>query len=310
MTRLGLALGGGGVVGVAWEVGVVAGLAEASGWDPAGVHALVGTSAGSIVGTQLLQGRAVDELVAGQRGPAAGEVPVRPELDLAALGEIFGAWTTADEVTPELARRIGARAATAATVPEDDYVASFGPMLDAGSWPAGDLRVTGVSVETGERAVWTSTSDVPLARAVAASCAVPGMFPPVRVGGGTFVDGGVWSGSNADALLGSGAEAVVFIGPLVGETGLGRVSGLALERERKLLADEGIPLLDVVPGERFAAFGQDLMNPAHRAAALDVGRADGEAAAARLRGVLAQPFGQPDPRNPLIRVPKPRWVSR
>jgi NTE family protein len=286
VAELGLALGGGGVVGVAWEVGVVAGLAGALGWDPAGVGVLVGTSAGSIVGTQLLQGRTVDELEAGQRRPAAADVPVAPELDLAALGEIFGSWTACDEMTPEVARRIGARAATAGTVPEDEFVASLAAMLVAPEWPAADLRITGVSVETGERAVWTSAAGAPLERAVAASCSVPGMFPPVQVDGGRFVDGGVWSGSNADALLGSGVEAAVFIGPLVGETGLGRVCGLALERERTLLADEGIPLLDVLPGERFAAFGQDLMNPAHRAAAVDVGRAEGEDAAARLKDVL------------------------
>ena len=287
MTALGLELGGGVVVGVAWEVGVLAGLAGACGWDPAGVRTLVGTSAGSIVGTQLLQGRTVDELVAGQLGEAGGEVPVRPELDLAALGEIFGTWTATDEMSPEVARAIGQRAATAATVPEDEYVASLAGMLPGPGWPAGDLRVTGVSVGTGERAVWTASSGVPLVRAVAASCSVPGMFPPVHVGEEAFVDGGVGSGSNADALLGSGVEAAVFVGPLVGETGLGRVSALALERERTRLADEGIPLLDVVPGERFAAFGQDLMNPAHRAAAVDVGRADGEEAATRLRDVLA-----------------------
>jgi NTE family protein len=287
MTRLGLALGGGGVVGVAWEVGVVAGLADALGWDPAGVHVMVGTSAGSIVGTQLLRGRTVDELVAGQKGRAPGDVPMPPELDLAALGEIFGTWTAADEMTPAIARSIGQRAATAATVAEDVYLGSLGSTLAGGNWPAGDLRVTGVSVETGERAVWTSSSGVPLARAVGASCSVPGMFPPVRIGDDSYVDGGVWSGSNADVLLGSGAEAAAFVGPLVGETGLGRVSGLALERERTLLARDGIPLLDIVPGERFAAFGQDLMNPAHRAAAVDVGRADGEDAAPRLKDVLS-----------------------
>jgi NTE family protein len=287
VTALGLALGGGGVVGVAWEVGVIAGLADALGWDPAGVRVLVGTSAGSLVGTQLLHGRTVDELVEGQQGAAGGEVPLAPELDLAALGEIFGTWTACDEMSAEVARTIGQRAASAATVGEDEFVASLGSMLGGLDWPAADLRVTGVSVETGARAVWTSASGVALERAVAASCSVPGMFPPVRVGEGTFVDGGVWSGSNADVLLGSGVDAAVFVGPLVGETGLGRVCGLALERERKLLADEGIPLFDVVPGERFATFGQDLMNPAHRAAAVDVGRADGEEAAARLEDVLS-----------------------
>jgi NTE family protein len=287
VTALGLALGGGGVVGVAWEVGVVAGLADALGWDPAGVRVLVGTSAGSIVGTELLQGRTVDELVRTQLGDARGDVPVRPELDLGALGEIFGTWTACDEMTPEVARTIGRRAASAATVPEDEYVASLGGLLAGDEWPAGDLRVTGVSVETGERAVWTSSSAVPLRRAVAASCSVPGMFPPVRIGDEAFVDGGVWSASNADALLGSGVEAAVFIGPLVGETGLGRVSALALERERTRLADEGIPLLEVVPGERFAAFGHDLMNPAHRSTAVDVGRADGGDAADRLKDVLS-----------------------
>jgi NTE family protein len=274
------------VVGVAWEVGVIAGLAGACGWDPAGVQVLVGTSAGSIVGTQLLQGGTVDALVAEQVGGTGGDVPVRPELDLAALGEIFGTWTTTDEMTPEVARALGQRAASAATVPEDEYVAGLGSTLDGGDWPAGDLRVTGVSIESGERAVWTSASDVPLERAVAASCCVPGLFPPVQVGRERYVDGGVWSGSNADVLLGSGVEAAVFVGPLVGETALGRVSRLALERERERLGGEGITLLDVVPGERFAPFGQDLMNPAHRAAAVDVGRADGEDAAARLRDVL------------------------
>ena len=287
MTALGLALGGGGVVGVAWEVGVIAGLADALGWDPAGAQALVGTSAGSIVGTQLLQGRSVGELVDGQRGPAGGEVPVRPELDLAALGEIFGTWTTTDEMSPEVARAIGRRALSAGTVPEEEYVAGLGPLLAGSDWPAGDLRVTGVSVATGERAVWTAASGVPLVRAVAASCSVPGMFPPVRVGEEPFVDGGVWSGSNADALLGSGVEAAVFIGPLVGQTGLGRVSALALERERTVLAGEGVALLDVVPGERFATFGQDLMNPAHRSAAVEVGLIDGEEAATRLKDVLS-----------------------
>ena len=226
--------------------------------------------------------------MAGQSGSGGGEVPLRPELDLAALGEIFGTWTACDEMTPEVARTIGQRAASADTVTETEYVTNLGAML-GGDWPAGDLRITGVSVETGRRAVWTSSSGVPLERAVAASCSVPGMFPPVHVGEEAFVDGGVWSGSNADALLGSGVDAAVFVGPLVGDTGLGRVSGLALERERKLLADEGIPLLDVVPGTRFAAFGQDLMNPAHRAAALDVGRADGADAADRLRDVLSEP---------------------
>jgi NTE family protein len=286
VSGLGLALGGGGVVGVAWEVGVVAGLAGALGWDPTDAQVLVGTSAGSIVGTQLLQGRSVDELVAGQRGPAAADVPMGRELDLAALGEIFGTWTTTEEMTAEVARTIGRRATTAATVPEEDYVAAIGGTLVGDDWPAGDLRVTGVSVGTGERVVWTAASGVPLARAVAASCSVPGMFPPVQVGDGAFVDGGVWSGSNADVLLGSGVEAAVFVGPLVGDSGIGRVSALALERERRRLAAEGVTLLDITPGERFAPFGQDLMNPAHRSAAVEVGLVDGAEAATRVKDLL------------------------
>ena len=274
------------MVGVAWEVGVVAGLADALGWDPAGARALVGTSAGSIVGTQLLQGRSVDELVAGQRGPAGADVPVAPELDLAALGEIFGTWTTTEEMTAEVARTIGQRAAAASTVAEDDFVAAIAGALVDDAWPAGDLRVTGVAVDTGERAVWTAASGVPLARAVAASCSVPGMFPPVLVGEGAFVDGGVWSGSNADALLGTGVEAALFVGPLVGDSGIGRVAALALERERRRLADAGVTLVDLTPGDRFATFGQDLMNAAHRSAAVEVGLADGADAAARLKDVL------------------------
>ncbi|MBA2625379.1 MAG: patatin-like phospholipase family protein [Acidimicrobiia bacterium] len=149
-------------------------------------------------------------------------------------------------------------------------------------WPGGDLRVTAVSVATGERSVWDAGSGVPLGRAVAGSCSVPGLFPPVQVGPERFVDGGVWSGSNADVLLGRGVDVAVFVGPLVGETGVGRVSARALEREQAELAAAGIPLHSVVPGAAFAALGANLMDSSMRAEAVDVGRAEGAQAAADL----------------------------
>jgi NTE family protein len=290
MTAVGLALGGGGVVGIAWEVGVVAGLADALGWDPGAVQALVGTSAGSVVGAQLRHGRAPDDLVAAQRrgaGEGEGEADLRTAPpDLEALAEIFGAWTAVEQMTPEVASSIAARAGTARTVPEEQWVNDIGRLVGTSDWPPGDLRVTGVAVDSGERHVWDATSGVALDRAVAASCAVPGMFPPVHVGPGAFVDGGVWSGSNADVLVDADVEVVLFVGPLVGDSGIGRVSARALERERTALADAGIPLHTVTPGERFAAFGVNLMDAALRGQAVDVGRADGAEAAERLRPLL------------------------
>ena len=285
---LGLVLGGGGVVGIAWEIGVLSGLAGALGWDPASAEVLVGTSAGSVVGTQLRHGRTLDDLVSEQRtgglrvGSGGGQA-----ADPAAALEVFRSWAGVEHMDAAAARRTAQLAVAMSMASEETMVESFRPALPSEGWPEGDLRITGVSVTTGERVAWTSASGVELVRAVTASCAVPGMFPAVTVGDDRYLDGGLWSGSNADVLVGDRLEAALFIGPMgVGTTGLAALSARTLERERVDLATSATSLQVVEPGDRFSAAGMQLMDASRRIEALEIGLAEGAAAAERLRDVL------------------------
>jgi len=279
MSRIGLVLGGGGVVGIAWEIGVLQGLADATGFDPTTASVIVGTSAGSVVGSRLLLGESLEELAAEQEGPERiGTDRVAP--DPAAMMEVFQLWTSEPQMTPELARKVGEKSCEAAKMDERDWRESFTEMIGI-DWPDGDLRVTAVSVTTGERVVWTGASGVALSAAVASSCAVPGLFPPVTVTDDErFVDGGLWSGSNADLAAGAGVERALFIGPMgMGQGMLGKLSAGNIERERKELARAGIVLDVIQPGPEFAEQGLNLMDVSKRADALAIGRNDGSRAA-------------------------------
>src|SRR3954464_14941252 len=70
--RRALVLGGGGITGVAWEIGVLAGLADA-GVDLTGADLVVGTSAGSVVGAQVTTGGNLGDLFERQLEPPAEE---------------------------------------------------------------------------------------------------------------------------------------------------------------------------------------------------------------------------------------------
>lgn len=285
---VGLVLGGGGVVGVAWEIGVLSGLADALGWDPADAAVIVGTSAGSVIGTQLRQGRTLDDLVDEQRhGGLRIARNDSPAADPDAVLAVFKRWAGPELMDADTARAVGELATALPLADEAAMVESFRAVLASEAWPADDLRITGVSVATGERVAWTADAGVELVRAVTASCAVPGMFPAITIDGDRYLDGGLWSGSNADLLVGDGLPAAVFIGPMgVGATGLGRLSARMLEHERALLATAGTTLAVVEPGDRFTAAGMQLMDPSRRLEALDIGLAEGSAAGDRLAAVL------------------------
>jgi NTE family protein len=293
--RFGLVLGGGGLVGIAWEVGVLAGLRRSGVLDPAEAAVIVGTSAGSVVGARLALGASVDALVEEQeqpddgRGPASGDAQAR--VDLSAVMEIFGELRKAPHVTPELGRVVGRKAMAADTPSEDRWVESFEASIGRGTrWPAGrDLRIAALDCNTGERRMWTAADDgrVDLARAVASSCAAPGMFPTVGIGGSRYTDGGVWSVTNGDVLAGDGLDAAVFVVPTAAAPAQpGRRPAYAVEAEQ--LEAAGTPVVTIVPGPSFATeIGlMNLMNPAMRTKGLDVGLQDGAAAAVAIKELL------------------------
>lgn len=295
--RFGLVLGGGGVVGIAWEIGVLAGLQRAGALPAAGPDVVVGTSAGSVVGSRLALGHDLDALVDEQRAPAprpaATEGPPARTGDLSAVMEIFGALRQAPEVTPEVTKVVGAKAMAATTPPEDRWIASFEASVGTAWPPARDLRIATLDCESGERRIWSAADagDAPLATAVASSCAVPGMFPTVGIAGRRYTDGGVWSVTNADVLVDDHLDAVLLVVPTAAAAAQQAGRHTAFEVEAELLEAAGVRTATITPGPTFGTeIGlMNLMNPAYRQAAVDVGLADGEAAAATVRSLLSAP---------------------
>jgi len=259
-----LVLGGGGITGIAWEWGILAGLAGA-GVDLAAADVVVGTSAGSVVGAQVAAGVAVADRYAAQLEPATGEIPARLHWD-ARLRWVLAAARHARD--PQAYRaRIGRMALAAKTVPGEDRRAVIESRLPVREWPERRLLITAVDARTGEFVVYDRDSGVALVDAVAASCAVPGVWPPVTVDGRQMIDGGVRSAANAD--LAQGCDRVVVIAPLT--AGGGPLPSVATQAA----ALRGSAQVVVLAPDQAAkqAFGRNLLDPARRAPAARAGRA-------------------------------------
>jgi NTE family protein len=287
--RRGLVLGGGGPVGIAWESGLARGLAE-GGIDLRRADRIVGTSAGSVVGTRLAAGHEPRSLEPG--APIAGGAASAADLmgggmpDLETLAQVFATWLAGSEMTRERCAEIGTLARKARTMPEDVFVELVASAHGERAWPA-QLVVTAVDVESGEFAAHDASGSAPLERAVAASCAVPGFFPTVEIGGRRYMDGGVRSGTSADLLLAIEPEQALVIAPLCKAQGrLGDLAERLMWAEVARLRAAGAQVCVVLPGnEDLAAFGGNLMNAAAAPSAFEAGQkrglalASGEAAA-------------------------------
>ncbi|MBO0687118.1 MAG: hypothetical protein J2P45_28550, partial [Candidatus Dormibacteraeota bacterium] len=172
------------------------------------------------------------------------------------------------------------------TPPIEPFVEAVAAMVGGSDWPEGDLRISAVDCQSGDLQLWTMASGVGLDRAVTSSIAVPAVIGPVPVAGRLYMDGGVDSPNHADLLVGSGVPKAVFIGPLAGPSTVPALDAL-LQRERQHLEEAGIPLFQVVPGPNYASIGMEAMNAGHAPAALEIGRADGRAAAPALEEFLS-----------------------
>jgi NTE family protein len=271
-----LVCGGGGVTGIAWELGMLAGLAEA-GVDLTAADVVIGTSAGSFVGTGVASGVPLEDLYAGQLAP--------PESGRAAkLGWTSVAswvWASATSRDPvRAAARVGAMALRAPTMPEERRRAVIAARLPALDWPERDLRIVAVDAHSGETAVFTRDSGVDIVDAVGASCAVPGVWPPVTIGGRRYVDGGVRSTTNVD--LAAGCDRVVVLAPI--PRSLGRHG--RLDRQLAAVRRAGGEAVVVAPDAAARrAIGRNVLDPAARAPAARAGRAQAAAEVARVAAV-------------------------
>ncbi|WP_034593528.1 patatin-like phospholipase family protein [Hamadaea tsunoensis] len=260
-----LVLGGGGVTGVAWELGVLAGLSD-RGVDFGTADLIVGTSAGAVVGAQLWSGTPIAALYAAQLEPPGAEIPAR--LGSGWVARI--AWSSVLSRSPEsFRRRVGRTALALAEPTEAQRREVIAARLPSHEWPIGSLKITAVDAVSGEFVVFDRDTKVSLVDAVGASCAVPGVWPPVTIGGRRYMDGGMRSSTNADLAVGFGRIAV--IAPITRGGGhIGRVT-----EEMRIVGQMGRPWLISPDAAAKAAIGGNVLDPARRAGAAQAGRAQG-----------------------------------
>jgi len=272
MARFGLLLGGGGSVGIAWENGVLAGLVDALGFEPAQSTVIVGTSAGSAVGADMALGKDPHDALAQDR---ARENPRRelppPDLEEGAFAEIIKLMLSPAAGKPETVARIAELAKSANTaLSEDQFVAMFKRTVGTDEWPDVDFRPTATTCSTGTPKFWTAADGVPLSRAVASSCAIPGYFPTVSHAGEHYMDGARGPLYHTGIVKDLALDTALFIGPKIA---ISRVSELLLE-DMAALEATGVRVHTILGSERLSSLGLNLMDYSKRPAALECGLAD------------------------------------
>jgi NTE family protein len=281
MAKNALVLGGGGALGVAWETGLLAGLREA-GIDPGAADLVVGTSAGSIVGTYIAGGK-LDEGLARQSQASDPEITgMIAEADVPGMMQLFAYWASLAELTREVMAEVGAKALAAKTTSEEKWAAYFKDLVPLDEWPVTPLKLTSVDTANGGFQVWDRDSAVPIHLAVASSCAVPGMFPPVTINGKRYTDGGVRSGTSAD--LAPGYDSVLMVAPIgAGKDGIDPLLGRVSRAEAEALRAAGSRVELAFPdADSMEAIGINRMDSSRRPQCIEAGKRQGKALAATL----------------------------
>jgi len=258
-------LSGGGVAGIGWQLGLLSGLAEVGLDVRLDAGLFVGTSAGATVAAQITSGLPWAALLERFGSPDSVERPV--VYDLAERKRFLS--EVEDGTTNEIdaAARLGRMALAARTLSEADRRAIVAARLPATEWPELPLRIVAVNARDGTPAVFDRASGVPLVDAVAASCAVPGVWPPVTIGADRYIDGGARSHTNAD--FAAGCDPVLVVLPL--EPG-GRIAAV-LDRELAELRASAEVLLVRMDEHGRSAMGNNPLDPSTRHAMVAAGRA-------------------------------------
>ena len=259
-----LVLGGGGVTGIAWEIGVLAGLA-ASGVVLTNAHAVIGTSAGAFVGAAVASGYDLEALAAAQSQPAPDEISVAASQETIAAW--FGAFAAGDATSVGAAFGEIAKA-NPEPVPLQVRRTIVESRLVTTEWPD-TLRVTAVDADTGVLHVFDQQSGITLVDAVAASGAVPGVWPLVPIGGRFWIDGGMVSSANA--RLADGYQRVIVLAPM--PTGFGEIPGV--EADVAVMQEEASVCLMSPDEESVLAIGPNPYDPDRRGPAAAAGRLQG-----------------------------------
>lgn len=274
MTTRALVLGGGGITGIAWELGVLHGLAEA-GVDLGAADLVVGTSAGSVVGAQLRSGVGLRDLYERQLRPPDGEQAATfTPLMMLRLVAPFAVPGTAEQKRA----RVGRLALRAQPGDPGERLEVIRERVPWEQWPDADLAVTAVDARSGEFVVLDRHGDVDLVHAVSASCAVPLVWPPAAAAGRRYLDGGVRSATNADVA--AGYDTVVVLAPL--PRAFAKASSIGAQLARTGCAGSAVVVPDA---QALADIGRNVLDPAHRIASARTGLRQSAEVAERVRAV-------------------------
>jgi NTE family protein len=323
--RIGLVLGGGGVLGAAWMAGALVALQERVGRPLGDLDLIVGTSAGSVLAAALRCGFDVHQIVEHQRGTAlvslphlsqldqdTGPLPRLPRLRIGSPRLLAASALAPHRIRPWVAasglvlqgrgqlRYLGALV--------DAMLAECGPdgAGSLASWPTrGETWIMAVDYASGRR-VGFGRPNAPaasLADAVVASCSIPGWYEPKTVNGRRYVDGGVCSATSLDLVVRADLDEVYVLAPMASyvldrpwnpaaqlERMLRRVVTVGLTLEARKVRAAGTDLTVLTPGpEDLMAMGANLMNPGPRQQVLETSLRTSAAALAH-RGDAAPPM--------------------
>lgn len=272
-----LVLGAGGILGEAWTSGYLAGMEDAGGLDLRKVETFVGTSAGAIVAAHLAAGRRPRRPRGSDAGADPDFVEDAPRRSRDRLRD--GARLLAVPLAPAtiaLGGRAGAlaRRAALAAIPDGrrnlDHLRAG--VRRSGARFDGRLRVCVVDRGSGRRVVFGAPGSPPadVADAVVASCSIPGVFRPVRIGERVYVDGGAWSLTNLDAGPAGRGSEILCLHPSANPAlalsspvgALRAAAAAAAEVEALTLRARGVHVQIVGPSREAAeAMGSNFMNP-------------------------------------------------
>ena len=305
--RTGLVLGAGGVLGAAWMTGALARLQDRLPCALGDVDLIVGTSAGSVLAAALRCGASVEEMVAWQRGEAAGmlrdaaalaardgPLPPLPHLRIGSVPLAWAAlltphrvpvWVGASAWLPHgRGQHVALRSLVDALHRRHQQHAHPGGPVSA--WVDGDTWIAAVDYDTGQRVLFgqPGAPAACLTDAVVASCSIPGWYEPQVIAGRRYVDGGVRSVTSLGVLRGTNLQEVYVLAPLASteidyplqphlrvERHLRQVITQGVLRQARALAAQGKRVTVLTPGPAdLAAMGINLMDPKRRRAVLEV----------------------------------------
>ncbi len=280
-----LVLGGGGTTGIAWEMGILLGLHD-GGIEVIDANLIVGTSAGSVVGAQITSGLPLEDLYARQLQPLEETKEQVVQFNMNELMHVFAAGIGAPDAQTARAR-VGTAALAAKTMPEQERLEIIASRLPVQEWSNTQrLIITTVDAETGAWVQFDRDAGVPLVLAVSASCAVPGVYPPITIEGHRYIDGGIRSGTNADIAKGY-QRVLILRAETLDISALDpqhTTPVVTFEDERTELEQSGSQILVITPDEASTvARGPNALDSSRRAISAKAGYEQGRLLAENVR---------------------------